>query len=302
MLDDVLLRRYQETYVVALVVGIVLFAGLLYANAWDVYALTTSGTMLLLFAVSNITMRFLSGLGIMLTYASFCTFVFKSTSAAVKGDAKLARRVKTLLLLPIVAIVGYAVYKLVGVYFFSTTLSFIEILVMLYGIWSLLISIYVLPALRGRYQPEYKQTTSDKVLKKLGNAKYSLWKGYQTKIHRDYGKVYAKEFGRYREEMAGLRAQLSGVLLIPLGLVTSVIPPFALVLVVLWLRSFTLDRKPLMLFERALLFVTIVFVLLFSTIVVLTLEFTPYLFLFDTVYGIGILASILVLGTIILRS
>jgi hypothetical protein len=302
MLSDVLLRRYREAYVIALAVGVVLFTVLLYVNGWNVYALTTSGTMLLLFAVSNITMRFLSGLGIMLTYASFCTFVFRSTSAAVKGDAKLARRVKTLLLLPIVAMVGYAVYKLIGVYFFSATLSYVEILVMLYGIWSLLIGIYVLPVMRGIYQPEYRESTSDKILHKLGDAKYSLWKGYQTKIHRDYGKVYAKEFERYREEMAGFRAQLSGALLIPLGLVTSVVPPLALVLVVLWLRSFTLDKKPLMPLERVLLLVIIVIVLLLSTAVVLTLQIASYLFLFDTIYGIGILASIIVLGTIILRS
>jgi hypothetical protein len=188
------------------------------------------------------------------------------------------------------------------VYFFSATLSYVEILVMLYGIWSLLISIYVLPVMRGVYQPEYRESTSDKILQKLGDARYSLWKGYQTKIHRDYGKVYAKEFERYREEMTGFRAQLSGALLIPLGLVISIVPPLALVLVVLWLRSFTLDRKPLTSFERALLFAIIVIVLLLSTAVVLTLQITSYLILFDAIYGIGILASIIVLGTIILRS
>jgi hypothetical protein len=131
---------------------------------------------------------------------------------------------------------------------------------------------------------------------------YSLWRGYQTKIAKDYGKAYAKEFERYAAQMDKIRAQLSGVLLLPLCLTLTVFPPLALVLVLVWIRSFTLHDKPLLIYERILLTVAVLFVLLLSSFVFLAVDLSMSLVFLDTAYGIGIIVSILILIAIVARS
>jgi hypothetical protein len=255
-----------------------------------------------LFTVSGTTMKFLSGIGIMLTYASFCTIVFKISSDSVKGREGRAKTIKMVLLLPLFAIGIYGGYRLLTALLFSETLGFLEILVSLFGVWSLVFSIYILPAIRGQYRPDYEESTTDKIRKRVDGVGYSLWRGYQTKIAKDYGKAYAKEFERYAAQMDKIRAQLSGVLLLPLCLTLTVFPPLALVLVLVWIRSFTLHDKPLLIYERILLTVAVLFVLLLSSFVFLAVDLSMSLVFLDTAYGIGIIVSILILIAIVARS
>ncbi len=294
--------KYGVGYIFGFVIGFVPFIVLLFQNNWDFNILLNSGPMVGLFTISGTTMKFLSGIGIMLTYASFCTVMFKLSSDAMKRSKDRARTIKVILLLPLVGIGVYGGYRLVSAFFFSQFLGFIEILVSLFGIWSLVLSIYVLPAVRGQYRPDYKVSTTDKILRRVDNFGYSLWRGYQTKVVGDYGKAYAKEFERYATRMDKIRAQLSGVLLLPLCLTLSAFPPLAAVLLLLWIRSFSLDTKPLLTYERGLLVIAVLFVLILSTFVFLTINLSMSLIFLDSAYGIGILVSILILAAIVIRS
>ncbi len=301
MVRELIVNKYRQLYGISFLIGALLLVGLLFINGWDISALISADYMLLLFTVSGITMKVLSGIGIMLTFASFCTIVFKLFSDGMKGDPSLARRVKLGLLIPLVAVAGYGIYKIVGIYF-ATEETLLDTLITIYGVWSLMLSVYVIPAVRGSYQPDYKESTTDKIKKRFGDAKYSLWSGYQTKIRKDYGKAYAKEFERYGERLDKLRSQLSGILLLPLGVALVIFPPLAMLLVVVWMRSFTLDKKPLTTLERGILGFVVMGMLLLSTLVILTLDIATAKILFDAVYGIGILTSIGVLGYIVVSS
>jgi len=294
--------KIREGYILAFMLGFIPFILLLFASSWDFGTLLNSSLMISLFTVSGTTMKFLSGIGIMLTYATFCSFIFKISSDVMKKSSGRAKMVKGILVIPLIAISVYGGYKLVGVFLYSQTLGFVEILISLYGIWSLMISIYIIPAIRGLFQPAYKASTTDKIRGKVDDFGFSLWRGYQTKIREDYGKVYAKEFERYGERMDKIRAQLSGILLLPLGLILSVFPPIAAVLVVLWIRSFNLKGTPLALYERILLAITVVGVLLLSTWVFLVLNLSTALLFFDVFYGVGIIVSILILIFIVMFS
>ena len=294
--------KYGAGYIFGFVIGFVPFIVLLFQNNWDFNILLNSGPMVGLFTISGTTMKFLSGIGIMLTYASFCTVMFKLSSDAMKRSKGRARTIKVILLLPLVGIGVYGGYRLVSAFFFSQFLGFIEILVSLFGIWSLVLSIYVIPAVRGQYRPDYKVSTTDKILRRVDNFGYSLWRGYQTKVVGDYGKAYAKEFERYATRMDKIRAQLSGVLLLPLCLTLSAFPPLAAVLLLLWIRSFSLDTKPLLTYERGLLVIAVLFVLILSTFVFLTINLSMSLIFLDSAYAIGILVSILLLAAIVIRS
>jgi hypothetical protein len=217
------------------------------------------------------------------------------------GNASFARRIKLLLLVPILGVATYGIYKIVGI-FFASTETFLDILITIFGIWSLILSIYIIPVIKGKYQPEYKDSSTDKIWRRFSDAKYSLWRGYQKKVRKDFGKAYAGEFERYGERLDKIRVQLSGVLLLPLGCALIVIPPLVLPLIALWLRSFTLDKKPLILFERVLLVVIMVGLMLLSTFLIVTLDVSSSRILFDFVYGLGILTSIIVLAYIVVSS
>ena len=294
--------RYIQGYIVAFLIGFVPLLVLLYQSGWNFGLLLSSSFMVGLFTVSGTTMKFLSGIGIMLTYASFCTLAFKMSSDVMKGSKGKARAIKGILLLPLAGIGSYGGYRLLTALFLSGSLGFLEILVSLYGVWSLVLSIYVLPAVRGQYRPDYKVSTKDKILRRVDNFGYSLWRGYQTKVVGDYGKAYAKEFERYATRMDKIRAQLSGVLLLPLCLTLSAFPPLAAVLLLLWIRSFSLDTKPLLAYERGLLVIAVLFVLILSSFVFLTINLSMSLIFLDSAYAIGILVSILLLAAIVIRS
>jgi len=298
---EIIPKKSRELYGIAFVIGCILMIGLLYINAWNLSILISADYMLFLFAISGITMKVLSGIGIMLTYASFCTIAFKFFSEKMKGNKEFANRIKIALLIPILVIAVYGIYKIVGVYF-ATSETILDVLIAIYGVWSLMLSIYIIPVVQGRYQPEYKESTTDKIRKRFGDAKYSLWSGYQTRVHKEYGKVYAKEFERYGERLDRIRAQLSGILLLPLGVALIAFPPLVFPLVVLWLRSFTLDIEPLSLFERVFLAVIAIVMILLSTFIILTLDVSMAQALFEIVYGLGILSSIVVLAYIVMKA
>ncbi|MHA1902957.1 MAG: hypothetical protein ACXADL_03895 [Candidatus Thorarchaeota archaeon] len=293
------MERIRETYILAFILGFIPFTLLLFVNSWDFGSLLNSSLMTSLFTVSGTIMKFLSGIGIMLTYAALCSIVFNVMSDAMKRSTSRAKAVKVILVLPLIVISFYGGYKLLGAFLYSQTLGFVEILISLYGIWSLMISIYILPAVRGLFRPDYRQSTSDKIRGKVDDFGFSLWRGYQTKIRGDYGKVHAKEFERYGERMYRVRAQLSGFLLLPIGLILSVFPPIAAVLVVLWIRSFDLKRNPLKVTERVFLTIAVICVLLLSTWVFLVFNLSTARIFFDGFYGVGVIISILILIFII---
>ncbi|MHA1935160.1 MAG: hypothetical protein ACW97A_07740 [Candidatus Thorarchaeota archaeon] len=293
------MEKIREGYILAFILGFIPFILLLFLSSWDFGTFLNSSLIISLFTVSGTTMKFLSGIGIMLTYAAFCSLIFKIMSDAMKRSTGRAKAIKGILVLPLIAISFYGGYKILGAFLYSQTLGFVEILVSLYGIWSLMITVYILPAARGLFQPDYKLSTTDKIRGKVDDFSFSLWRGYQTKLRGNYGKVHSKEFERYGERMDRVRAQLSGLLLLPLGLILSVFPPIAAVLVVLWIRSFNLKGNPLTLVERILLTIAVMCALLLSTWVFLIINLSTALFFFDVFYGVGVIISILILIFII---
>jgi len=289
-------------YAIAFFVGVGLLLIMLFINAFNFQTLYMGEAVLFLLSVSGIVMKFLSGLGVMLTYASVCSFAFRLLAEQVKGNRKRLEILKLILVLPILSILGYAVYTLVNMLVYSQILSLFENLTAVYGIWSLMIIVYLVPVARGKYNPTTEKGTLEKVGEKVDGLKHSIWSGYQAYIWRDYGKVQSAEFERYHDRLVKIRVILSGMLLLPVAFVLMLFPPLGLLSVMLWFRILSLDYKPFSNLERVLL----------SFIVVVVLGITTYLFLaiglpslqvyFDFSYAIGIFFSIALLAIVIWQS
>ncbi|MBD3405524.1 MAG: hypothetical protein GF411_05235 [Candidatus Lokiarchaeota archaeon] len=305
--------RLGTSYLLAVLIGSLILLLMLFFNDWNPTILSNSPLFLYAAGISGISMKFLSGTGIMLTYASICTIAFQMNSEWLKGNADRARRFKLLLIIPVFVIVGYGVYKIYNALNPGTTsilqtlfgtelVTLLDNLVLLYGIWSLMLMIYAIPAIRGAYDPEYEKSTIDKIKDKFSGTKFSIWKGYQSTVWKEYGKVYAEEFANYSERIEQIRLQLSGIILPFLCVILIPLPPLLGIAIVLWIRVLTVHEKPLTKGERTILVLLVLSVITISTWLFVFAGVNPLITLIDVAYGIGLIVNIIVLGSVLLRS
>jgi hypothetical protein len=290
------------SYFTAILIGGFSFIVFMFYYQWDLVVFIDSNTMFIMTTISGMVIRFLSGLGITLTYAAFCQFIFIKSSGTVKGRKGRAKILKLIVLLPIGAIVVYAVYKFANAVLYANPLTAPELLLAIGGVWSLMIMVYAIPASRSEYKPEFEENKTGKIKGKLGEFKDSVWKGYQSKIHREYGKVQAKEFEKYHKRIDKIRQRLSAILILPLSLILLVFPPLTGTGFILWIRTFSLDDKSLTRIENYLLILVVLGVIVVSSIVFLFVDVSSLITFFDSAYSIGMLCSVIVLGIMIIRT
>jgi len=300
-LSEKIADRQRNSYLIALVVGLILYTILLFFNSWDPISLVTGVFSLELSAVSGVIMRFLSGLGLSLTYATFCSLMFKYLSPLMKGSKTRAKAVIAIVLIPALGIVIYGLYTIWGALYLARSLTDIEFLSMIFGVWSLMVMVYILPTIKGEYSPEIEQTGVSKAQQRVGNWKFSAWKGYKSYVRKDYGSVYEKEFERYGLRLFMIRAILSGLVLLPISLILVNITPLAILSIVLWLRMFSLNHKHFSGLERGLLILVTLSVALLTTLAFFQPALIVYSTYFDVSYGIGLLSGIILLFAIITR-
>jgi len=289
-------------YSIGLILGLVPYSFFLYFNNWNPILLFSTTFLDDLTTISGLSLRFLSGLGIALTYVSFCVFVFVRLSSLLKGNKMRVRIITFLLMIPTLLLILYSLFTIWSAIFLFRYLSDFEFLTMILGVWSLILMVYVFPILKKEYAPELKQTRLASVQNELGKGIFSIWKRYRTHIRRDYGLVRGKEFERHRYKLLEIRAILSGLLLLPISLVLIVITPLALLSVLLWVRFFSLDYKHFSRLESNLLILDTLCISLITTILFTQMGTLAYRVVFDTVYGIGILSGIILLFIIIARA
>ncbi len=293
--------KQNISYIIALAIGLVLYTIVLFFNNWNPISLITGVLSLELSVVSGVTMRFLSGLGLSLTYATFCSLMFRFLAPLMKGSKTKAKIVVGIILIPAIGLIFYSLYTIWGAIYLARFLTDLEFLSMIFGVWSLMVMVYVLPTIKGEYTPEIEQTGVSKAQQKAGDWKFSAWKGYKSYIRKDYGSVYEKEFERYGSRLFMIRAILSGLVLLPISLILVTVTPLAILSIVLWIRMFSLDHKHFSGLERGLLILVTLSVALQTTIAFFQSELIVYSTFFDISYGIGLLSGVILLFIIILR-
>jgi hypothetical protein len=270
---------------------------------WDISNFIELTFLLLLTATSGVTMRFLSGLGLIITYAMISSYLFRVFSGLIKGRKTSGKLFKTLLLGVAGIICGYAGYVLITAVLYMRTLSFIEEWIsLLFGIWSLIVIVYLIPVIKGEYQPLTEESLRDRITGKLGGLRYSIWSGYQSRIRKEYGKVYAAEYERYKTEIEDIRDQLSGLLLLPFTFMLVAFLPLMGVAIILWIRLFSHHRKPFTIGERILLAFVLAGILTISTLIILFVDITALMTFFNVSYAMGVFSGVVLLIYVIIRS
>lgn len=291
----------RNSYIMGLIVGTVLYLMLLFSNDWNPILLITGESYVWLSVITGIVIRFISGLGIALAYATFCTLTFRILSPSIKGNKSKLRQATMLVLVPCLILVFYSMYIIWEALFLPRPLSLFEYLSTIFGIWSLMMTIYIIPLIKGEYTPDLEQAKNEGVHHRVSKWKFTIWKGYQSRIRKDYGHIAEKEFDLYGARLFIIRAILSGFLLIPISIILVTITPLAVLSVILWIRIFSLSHKHFSEFERGMLILITGSVAVLATITFtdsFLAGFNPF---FGTFYGIGLLIGLFLLVYIILQ-
>ncbi len=280
------------SYLISIGIGAGIFLIVMAVFGWNFSIFTQMPFFMIFLTISGVTMKFLGGLGISLTFASVVILFFKIFAKKMKGKKRVVDIMKILFTILAILICAYGVYVLISG-LFQQPLTLLERLTsLILGMFSLIISVYMIPIIKNIYNPHREDTKMDKIKSKLGGVKYSLWKGYKSRIRKDYATVEAKEYQKLKDQIDDLRYKLSGYLLLPLALVFTLFLPLLGVAIILWMRLYTLDKKPLTDIERVLLIVIMVGILVISTIVFLLITVHLLVPIFNTSYAIGIWCSI----------
>lgn len=285
-------ERLILSYSIAIIAGTVPFLIIMFVFGWNLGIFTTLPFFLFFTTVSGTTMKFLGGLGMSITYSTVVILFFKFFSSKMKGRKQFVNGMKLLFTILSFALVIYGIYVFItGLLKYPDTIF--EIFTQLiFGMFSLIISVYMIPVAKDLYQPFHEKGKMERVKGKLGNVKYSLWKGYKSRIKKDYGTVEAAEYQRLKDEIDDFRSQLSAILLIPLALALILFLPMIGVAIIIWIRLFSLDKKPFTNIERVLLIVVMSVILVISTIVFIFVFIAPIIPIFNTAYAIGLWFSV----------
>ncbi len=294
-------RTITLSYLVAFSLGVISFVLLMTFLGWDLIAFTNPTLLFIPALCSGIVMKVLGGLGIAINYAVFCQLVFRTFSGSMKGRKGRVRTFKVILLVVAFVLCGYALYRIIGAFFLSQPQTLFDLILNIYGAVSLMVWIYILPAIRGSYG-EGDKSVLDRIRAKIGNARFSLWKGYRYRIRRDYGTVQAAEYERLQGSLDDVRGQLSGLLLLPLALILLLFPPLIGVVLVLWVRLFSLKKRPLMKGERLILGIVSASILMMSLFINLFMSMPSMTSYLDLTYGFAILAGVFLLAYLVLKS
>lgn len=261
----------EKTYKVIYVVGLALTAAIM---LWVLIfgILTLNITFLIFFWV----IMFLSGFGLVLGIANgFLLLMDKLSDKLSKKGTKVLIIIE--IIIPAI-LIGYAIYKIFTSYSQETSLTqsgiwfWLDKILYIYGIVSLLLTLYIIPLASEQFQ------------KAVELGKLSFWKKKAKKVAREIKKKYfslRKEFARAQvqdqmtvKDILDLwRNKFAVNLLLILAVGTLIFTPIAFICVMYWLHLYIFFRIQTRLWEKGLLLIGMVWI----GLVAIISPFLPFL-------------------------
>ena len=250
-------------------------------------------TFLIFFWVAKL----LAGFGLIITVANGILWILsRFTEEFSKKHVQIL--IITQVIVPGI-LVGYAIYSIIsslppaipptGIQYW------IDLLVFLYGIISLMLTLYIIPLIREEFQEavdmgiiKRMKRGTKKVGRKMKRA-YFNWRG-------NYAKVQIQDQMTLGEVLDIWRNQFAVYLLIPIALGSIIFTPIAFICIIFWLKIIVFDKGEPKFYERVALLISMIWI---TTIVCLSYTFNlvfftsiePFFWTIQVFYMIGILIS-----------
>lgn len=243
------------------------------------------------------TMKFLSGFGIIISVADAILWILSRFT-----EKFTKKHIQILVIFQVILpgiLAGYAIYTIVTNLPPTTPLTgfryWIDLLLFIYGIISVMISLYLLPLLREEFQDAVDRGLFSRLksgAKKVGRKikkKYFTWRG-------KYAKVQIQDQMTLGEVLDIWRNRFAVYLLIPIAIGSLVFTPITFICIIFWLKIFVLDKGDPKFYERIALIISIIWI---AVIAILSYSFNlifytsiqPLFWTIQIFYLIGIIIS-----------
>ena len=243
------------------------------------------------------TMKLLSGFGLILTVSNAILWILN------RFTEKFSKKeVQILVIIQVIIpgiFVGYAIYSIIsslppaipptGIQYW------IDLLVFLYGVISLMLSLYIIPLIREEFQEavdmgiiKRMKSGTKKIGRKLKKGYFS-WRG-------KYAKVQIQDQMTLGEVLDIWRNQFAVYLLIPIAIGSLIFSPIAFICIIFWLKIIVFDKGEPKFYERIALLISMIWI---TTIACLSYTFKlvfftsiePFFWTIQVFYLVGIVIS-----------
>lgn len=207
------------------------------------------------------TMKLLSGFGLIITVANGILWILN------RFTEKFSKKhVQLLVIFQVIVpgiLTGYAIYTIISSLPPVTPLTgldyWVDLLLFLYGILSLIISLYIFPLIREEFQEAVEQGLFTRIKRGGKKAGRKLKKRYFN--WRDkYAKVQIQDQMSLGEVLEIWRNQFAVYLLIPIAIGSLIFTPVAFICIIFWLKIFVFDKGEPKLYERIALIASMVWI------------------------------------------
>ena len=205
------------------------------------------------------TMKLLSGFGLILTVSNGILWILSRFT-----EKFTKKHVQVLIIIQVIVpgiFVGYAIYSIIsslppaipptGIQYW------LDLLVFLYGIISLMLTLYIIPL----FQEEFQEAVEKGIIKRMkrGTKKigrkvkraYFSWRG-------NYAKVQIQDQMTLGEVLDIWRNQFAVYLLIPIALGSLIFTPIAFICIIFWLKIIVFDKGEPKFYERIALLISMI--------------------------------------------
>ncbi len=213
------------------------------------------------------TMNLLSGFGLILTVANGILWILNRFTE--KFDKKHVQALVIIQIIVPAILTVYAIYNIVSNLPPATPLTgvryWFNLILFLYGIISLMASLYIIPLIREEFQDAVEKGLIKQVkigAKKVGRGikkKYFTWRG-------KYAKVQIQDQMTLGEVLGIWKSRFAVYLLIPLAIGSLIFTPVTFVCIIYWLKIFILDKGEPEFYERIALIISMIFIAIIAIV------------------------------------
>ncbi len=226
-----------------------------------------------------IVVKFIAGLGTVIGIISFIIFMLTKFASKYCGEEN-RKNLKLLMTMGVLIIIGLLIYQ-GPVKIIQSILStggdvdtFFDKVLFIYGIVSLMFTMYVLPFIKVDVLTITNITTKDIIKNNLSKTGQSVKKWFYER-KKDYGKAELITELSLKQDLRVLRQRFAVILLLPLGVGTLLFMPICAALVLTWLRIFVFTSRKLFRFERYIAACACIVISVISAIMPFVLDLTP---------------------------
>jgi hypothetical protein len=246
------------------------------------------------------TMKLLSGFGLILTIANGILWILNHfTEKFSKKHVQVL--VITQVIIPGIFI-GYAIYTIISSLPPAASPTgiqyWLDLLIFLYGIISLMLTLYIIPLIREEFQEAVESGIFKRIkkgAKKIGRRmkkSYFNWRG-------KYAKAQIQDQMTLGEVLDIWRNRFAVYLLIPIAIGSLIFTPITFICIIFWLKITVLDKGDPKFYERIALLVSMIWITIISCLsYIFDLTFytsiQPLFWTIQVFYLIGIIISTLI--------